>query len=61
MDLQIRNFAFIQDRVENTPVLTIASKDREAKEERWVFNTLTVFEAKALNEFLMNFLKENEP
>lgn len=61
MDLQIRDFAFIQDRVENTPILTIASKDREAKDERWVFNTMTISEAKTLNEFLMDFLKENGP
>lgn len=60
MELQIRDFVFIRDRVENTPVLTIASKDREAKDERWVFNTMTVSEAKALKEFLSNFLKENE-
>ena len=61
MELQIRDFAFIRDRIENTPVLTVASKDREAKDERWVFNTMTVSEAKALKEFLSDFLKENEP
>ena len=41
--------------------MTIASKDREAKDERWVFNTMTISEAKTLNEFLMDFLKENGP
>lgn len=38
MELQIRDFVFIRDLVENTPVLTVASKDREAKDERWVVN-----------------------
>lgn len=60
MELQIRDFAFVQDQIENTPILIVASKDREAKNDRWVFNTMTVSEAKALNEFLMDFLKENE-
>lgn len=61
MELQIRDFAFVRNQVENTPVLTVASKDREAKDERWVLNTMTISEAKALKEFLSDFLKKNEP